>query len=146
MKPTTWPHLNWVSSAKCHIKSAAGRWGGGVRRGTTTSGRLSRGAAQDAALNEQVGGRRRTLLRGDCHNVMPVSRCSKEFLADSPSANTDNNRCKDGALGAPRTAAEPCLFTVLHNYYPLVGVERGGAREPPLLAVTGAHRFPALTF
>lgn len=56
------------------------------------------------------------LVRSDCHNVMPVSRCSKEFSADAPSANTDDNRCKDGALGGPRTVAEPSLFTVLHNY------------------------------
>lgn len=91
------------------------------------SRRLSRGAAQDAALNERVGGLRRMLLCRDCHNVMPVSRCSEEFSEDAASANTADNRCRDGAIRGPRTVAEPSLFTVLHDYQPLIGVERGGA-------------------
>lgn len=45
-------------------------WGGGG----DIARRLSGGAAQDAALNERVGGLRRMLLCRDCHNVMPVSR------------------------------------------------------------------------
>lgn len=64
------------------------------------SRRLSGGAAQDAALIERVGGLRRMLLCRDCHNVMPVSRCSEEFSEDAPSANTADNRCRDGAIGA----------------------------------------------
>lgn len=45
----------------------------------TVSRRLSRGAVQDAALNEWVDSLRRMFLRSDCHNVMPVSGCSEEF-------------------------------------------------------------------
>lgn len=44
------------------------------------SRRLSRGAPQDAALNEWADGLRRMFLCSDCHNVMPVSCCCEEFL------------------------------------------------------------------
>lgn len=89
----------------------------------TTSRRLSRGAAQDAALNERVDGLRRMFLSSDCHNVMPVSCCCEEFLRRrSISENCRQQTqgcCNDGS----QMAAEASFF---HSAAPLLAPNWGG--------------------